>query len=342
MTTWRDALTAGQVIPACPLALISDGAWSEQHQRAVLRYYLAAGAGGVAVGVHTTQFEIRDPKYALYEPVLRLTAETLNQHASESFIRVAGLYGPTDQAVAEAKLAAELGFHCGLLSLSVLKDDSDDARIAHCERVGRHLPIFGFYLQPSVGGCLLSYEFWRRFCDLPNVLAIKIAPFNRYQTWDVVRAVIEAGRHDLALYTGNDDNIINDLLTPFQHNGVTRRIVGGLLGQWAVWTKAAAEMLSEIRDIRDDSQLPLQWLTKNVELTDANAVIFDAAHNFAGCIPGINEILRRQKLLPSARCLDAAEILSPGQSTELDRICAAYPHLTDDEFVQANVDQWLD
>ena len=342
MTSWRDALQAGQVIPACPLALISDGAWSERHQQAVLRYYLSAGAGGVAVGVHTTQFEIRDPAHGLFEPVLRLTADTLNERASGDFIRVAGLCGATNQAVAEARLAAELGFHCGLLSLSALKAESDDARIAHCARVARELPIFGFYLQPSVGGCLLSFDFWRRLCELDNLVAIKIAPFNRYQTWDVVRAVIETGRDDVALYTGNDDNIINDLLTPFEHRGVTKYIVGGLLGQWAVWTKVAVEMLNQLAESRRRSHVSIDWLTKNVQLTDANAVIFDAANQFAGCIPGINEILRRQKLLPSARCLDASEVLSPGQSQELDRICAAYPHFTDDDFVQAHLDEWLD
>lgn len=341
MVAWQTALHEGQVIPACPLALNEDGSWSEQHQRALLRYYIAAGAGGVAVGVHTTQFQIRSPQVELFEPVLRLTSEELNSHASSAFIRVAGICGHTQQAMSEALLASELGFHCGLLNLSALKNESDDCRIDHCRRVSEVLPVFGFYLQPAVGGCRLSYSFWRRFCELPNVRAIKIAAFNRYQTWDVVRAVIESQREDIALYTGNDDNIINDLLTPFCYGGTTRRIVGGLLGQWAVWTKSAVEMLSEIRQQREGSQLSSQWLSRNVELTDANAAVFDAANNFAGCIPGINEILRRQGLLPSNRCLDQAECLSPGQEAELDRVCRNYPHLTDDPFVQRHLNDWL-
>ena len=342
MTAWRDALDFGQAIPACPLALNEDGSWSPRHQRALLRYYQAAGAGGVAVGVHTTQFSIRDPQHALYEPVLRLTAEVLDEAASPSFIRVAGICGDTGQAVAEARTAAELGFHCGLLNLAALKNETDATRISHCEKVGAELPLFGFFLQPSVGGCLLGYDFWRRFCDLPNVVAIKIAAFNRYQTWDVIRAVIESGREDIALYTGNDDNIINDLLTPFHYEGTTRRIVGGLLGQWAVWTKTAVEMLRELQQLHNSAEIPSTWLTRNIELTDANAVIFDAAHDFAGCIPGVNELLRRAGLLPSRRCLDANEVLSPGQSEELDRIVRVYPHLTDGAFIQQHLAEWLD
>ena len=293
------------------------------------------------MGVHTTQFSIREPKYGLYAPVLKLTADVLNAEAPDSFIRVAGICGRTEQAVAEATTAAELGFHCGLLNLSAVADVDVASKIRHCSKVSDALPVFGFYLHPGVGGCVLSYDFWRRFCDLPNVVAIKIAAFNRYQTWDVVRAVIESGRDDIALYTGNDDNIINDLLTPFRYQGVTRRIVGGLLGQWAVWTRSAVEMLDQIRSLRDGGHVPVEWLTKNMELTDANAVIFDAANGFAGCIPGINELLRRQGLLSSARCLDPNEVLSAGQSEDLDRVCGAYPHLTDGDYVSRHADAWL-
>ena len=318
MADWQDALNAGQVIPACPLALNDDRSWSETHQKALLRYYLAAGAGGVAIGLHTTQFHIRDKPYGLYEPVLRLTADVLNEQADSTFVRVAGICGPTQQAVAEATLARELGFHAGLLNLGALKGADDDAMIEHCRQVSEVFPVFGFYLHPAVGGCLLGYRFWRRFCELPNVVAIKIAAFNRYQTWDVVRAVIESGRDDIALYTGNDDNIINDLLTPFRHNGTTRYFAGGLLGQWAVWTKTAVQMLKDIKTARQAPEIAVEWLTKNMELTDANAVIFDASNDFIGCIPGINELLRRAGLVPSTVCLDPTEILSVGQAKELD------------------------
>lgn len=341
MSDWREALRVGQAIPACPLALFEYGEWSRQHQRALLRYYLAAGAGGVAVGVHTTQFEIRLPEHQLYEPLLRFTAEVLNAEAPAAFIRVAGICGETQQAVAEARLAANLDFHCGLLNLSAMGNATDAEKLAHCRAVAEELPVFGFYLQPGIGGCLLSYEFWRGFCEIQQAVAIKIAAFNRYQTWDVIRAVIESGRDDLALYTGNDDNILADLITPFHYAGTTRFFAGGLLGQWAVWTKTAVEMLREIQAVREADQIPSSWLTRNVELTDANAVIFDAAHNFAGCIPGVHEILRRQSLLPSNRCLNPNEQLSPGQSAELDRILRAYPHLTDAAFVQAHHLEWL-
>lgn len=342
MTTWRNSLNAGVVIPACPLALNEDGSWSERHQRALLRYYVAAGAGGLAIGVHTTQFEIRDPKHGLYEPVLRSAAHLLDSaRPDRPFIRVAGICGRTKQAVAEAQTATDLGYHCGLLNLSALQKDDDDALIAHCKSVGDAIPIFGFYLHPGVGGRVLSYQFWRRLCELPTLMAIKVAAFDRYQTWDVMRAVIESGRDDVAMYTGNDDNIIADLLTPFEYQGVTRRFVGGLLGQWAVWTKAAVEMLEEIRAIREQTSIPTEWLSKNMQLTDANAVIFDAENNFAGCIPGVNELLRRQGLLPSTRCLDPAEVLSSGQAEKLDRVCSVYPFLRDEDFVAQNVAEWL-
>ena len=342
MSNWRDSLDNGIVIPACPLALNDDGSWSRRHQRALLRYYLAAGAGGAAVAVHTTQFEIRDPRHGLYRPVLQHAADVLNTEADgRAFVRIAGICGLTRQALNEAGTAAELGYHAGLLNISALQLATDEELIAHCQSISEVIPVFGFYLHPGVGGRLLSYSFWRRFCELPNVVAIKIAAFNRYQTWDVVRAVIESGRTDVALYTGNDDNIIVDLLTEFQYRDVTRRIVGGLLGQWAVWTQVAVDMLEDIRRIRQGTTVPCTWLSKNMQLTDANAVLFDAANNFAGCIPGINEVLRRQGLLPSNRCLNPEEKLSPGQAEELDRICNAYPFLVDDGFVQQHLNDWL-
>ncbi len=344
MHDWRSPLKAGLVIPACPLPLFEDGSWSDRHQRAIVRYYIAAGAGGLAVGVHSTQFAIRDPEHGLYEPVLRLAAETIDEETSSRnvpFLKIAGICGRTDQAVQEAALAADLGYHAGLLSLTAFPSDPEEKMLSHCRAVGKILPIVGFYLQPAVGGRVLGESFWRAFAEIESVAAIKIAPFNRYQTLDVIRAVADAGRDDIALYTGNDDQIIADLLTPFHLGGTTRRIVGGLLGQWGVWTKAAVEMFEQIKQIREASTIPSDWLTRNAQLTDANAALFDAANDFRGCIPGIMEILRRQGLSPSVRCLDETEVLSPGQAEALNRVIKSYPWLIDDEFVQTHRDQWL-
>ena len=345
----REALAGGVVIPACPLALNHERKLDERRQRALARYYCAAGAGGIAVGVHTTQFAIRDPQVGLFEPVLRVMAEEMRKaedRLGHTIIRIGGICGELKQAAREADLLREIGYDAGLLSLGALRDASDDQLIEHCQRVAERIPIVGFYLQPLAGGRVLPYSFWRRFAELEKVAAIKIAPFNRYQTIDVVRAIAEAGREDIALYTGNDDNIIADLVTPFRFevNGVSteRRIVGGLLGQWAVWTRAAVNILDDCHALaRKEAANYAEMLRRNVELTDANAVIFDAVNEFAGCIPGIHEVLRRQGLLEGTWCLHAGEVLSPGQSAELDRICAAYPHLADDDFVAAHVDEWL-
>ncbi|MEZ6059594.1 MAG: dihydrodipicolinate synthase family protein [Planctomycetaceae bacterium] len=342
MKTWNDALRSGIVIPACPLALDGDGRWSRRYQQALLRYYAAAGAGGLAVGVHTTQFEIRDPKHGLFRPLLEFASQVLTSAGAMSdFVRIAGICGHTQQAVAEAGIATDLGYHAGLLSLAALPEADDDALLEHCRQVANVIPVIGFYLQPAVGGRILSYRFWRRLCEVDQLVAIKIAPFNRYFTWDVVRAVMESQRSDIALYTGNDDNIIADLITPYSYRGSVRRIVGGLLGQWAVWTRRAVEMLEQIQQAATFTEIAANWLTKNTQLTDANAAVFDAANNFAGCIPGINEILRRQGLLPSNRCLNEHEVLSPGQADELDRVVREYPWLTDDEFVAKHLDDWL-
>jgi dihydrodipicolinate synthetase family protein len=341
-----DALRRGLVIPAHPLALTADGRLDERHQRGLTRYYLAAGAGGLAVGVHTTQFAIRDASFGLFEPVLTLAAEEMTRadaNRDVPVVRIGGICGGSEQAVREARILRDLGYHAGLLSLAGLKDATDAALIAHCRAVSDVLPIVGFYLQPAVGGRRLSYAFWRRLADIPSVLAIKIAPFNRYQTLDVVRAVIESGRDDIALYTGNDDNIVADLLTTYRYprDGrlVTRRIVGGLLGHWAVWTRTAVQLLADCHGAAGGDRV--QLLTHGVEVTDANAAFFDAAHGFAGCIAGLHEVLRRQGLLASTRCLDAAETLSPGQAEEIDRVYRAYPHLNDDEFVAQHRDEWL-
>ncbi len=338
---WRERLTRGVAIPALPLALNNDGSWSQQHQRALVRYYYDAGAGGLAVGVHSTQFEIREPKHGLYQPVLELAAATLDDWGADaSFVRIAGICGGTAQAMSEVETANSLGYHAGLLSLAALKDADEGEMLTHCREVAAAMPVVGFYLQPAVGGRVLSYEFWRKFFEIEGVVAVKMAPFNRYQTWDVVRAVMDAGRDDVTLYTGNDDNIIADLLTPYCHQGATRRIAGGLLGQWAVWTEKAVGILDQIHAIGAGPIDPL-WLQRNAQLTDANAVVFDAANGFAGCIPGIMEVLRRQGLVPSIRCLDEAEKLSLGQSEELDRVIAAYPWLVDDDFVAQHLDRWL-
>jgi len=332
-------LRRGMVIPAHPLALTPARKLDERRQRALTRYYLDAGAGGIAVGVHTTQFAIRHPAVALLGPVLELAAETASEWEAKNgkrVVRVAGVIGRTRQAVREAETAAGLGYHLGLLGLGALARSSDGALISHARAVGAVIPLMGFYLQPAVGGRKLSYRFWRRFVELPSVVAIKIAPFNRYDTWDVVRAVVDAGRAgEIALYTGNDDNIVIDLLTTYPGGA---RMVGGLLGHWAFWTRRAVQLLQKVHR---KSIAPLRLCALAPEITDANGAIFDAANDFHGCIPGIHEILRRQGLLRGRWCLDPNEELSPGQAREIDRVCEAYPHLADDEFVRERLDGWL-
>ena len=343
LETWQAALQRGVVIPACPLALDANRRLDEERQRHLLRYYTAAGAGGVAIAVHTTQFAIRDPEIGLFEPVLQIAAEELkaaDARHGRNHIRIGGICGPTDQAVAEAEKLAALGYHAGLLSLAAMRLDNDDLLILHCKAVAQVIPIIGFYLQPAVGGRVLSHRFWQRFAEIPNVVAIKIAPFNRYQTIDVIRAIAESGREDIALYTGNDDNIVLDLLTPhrFIVNGcqVERRIVGGLLGHWSVWTKRAVELLARCQEVaRSGGPIPQDLLRTAIEVTDCNAAFFDAAHGFTGCIAGLHEVLRRQGLLKGIWCLDPGEHLSPGQAEEISRVYAAYPQLNDDDFVTA-------
>ena len=344
----RLILDRGVAIPAMPLALTSARRLDERRQRALIRYYAAAGVGGVAVGVHTTQFAIRDPRHGLFEPVLALAAQELTRADSlrnEPLIRVAGICGETKQAVAEAELARDLGYQIGLLSLGALPNADDDALIEHCRAVARIIPVCGFYLQRSVGGRMLSYHYWRRFAELDNIVAIKIAPFNRYQTLDVVRAIAEAGRDDIALYTGNDDAIVPDLVTTYRlETGsgiVERRIVGGLLGHWSVWTSKAVQLLRECQDSSESGSISSELLRKGIAVTDSNAAFFDATNDFKGCIAGLHEVLRRQGLLAGIWCLDPDEGLSPGQAEEIDRVYRAYPELHDDPFVEANRDDWL-
>lgn len=342
--TIRNVIDQGLVIPACPLALDADRRWNQRRQRALLRYYLAAGAGGLAVGVHTTQFAIRDSRHGLLRPLLEFAASEIKK-CPRPIVAVAGVCGTTEQALAEAGLARECGYHAGLLNLSALVSASDDELTRHCQSVSEVLPLFGFYLNPDIGGRPLGLAFWRKFCQIENVVAIKIAPFNRYQTLDVVRAVVEAGRDDIALYTGNDDNIVADLISPFafEHQGrrVERRIVGGLLGQWAVGTRAAVAMLEECHRAADGENTPTELLRRNVELTDINAALFDAANDFAGCVPGIHEVLRRQGLLEGTWCLDSRQTLSPGQGEEIDRVLRLYPDFFDEAFVRERRDEWL-
>lgn len=345
--TVRAAMRRGVAIPAHPLAVTAKRRLDERRQRALTRYYLAAGAGGLAVGVHTTQFEIRDPACGLYEPVLGLAAEVMDREAPADFIRIAGICGKTAQAAREAETARSLGYHAGLLSLTAMGGATDDELIAHCRAVADVLPVMGFYLQPAVGGLVLPYRFWRRFVELEGVVAIKVAAFNRYHTLDVVRPLVESGRQEeITLYTGNDDNIVMDLLTEhtFQCGDVRRsvRFKGGLLGHWAVWTRGAVELLRACQDVSTSGEAPPQdLLTRSIEVTDCNAAFFDPAHDFAGCISGIHEVLRRQGLLEGTWCLNPHETLSPGQYEEIDRVYRAYPHLNDDAFVAEHLDDWL-
>jgi dihydrodipicolinate synthase/N-acetylneuraminate lyase len=322
MENLRERFLNGCVIPAHPLALDGARKLDEAAQRGLTRYYLDSGAGGIAVAVHTTQFAIREPRYALLEPVLRMAEEEARGRDS---ILVAGVCGPTSQALREAELARSLGYHAGLVSLSALKDSTIDEMVSHMAEVAKVIPVVGFYLQPAVGGRALPYEFWRKAAEIENLIAIKMAPFNRYQTLDVIRGVIDSGRaKEIALFTGNDDNIVADLITPFTFSGQTVRITGGLLGQWAVGTRAAFEMLKRIHA----GQTPLSLLLAlGAQLTDLNAALFDAANHFHGCIAGIHEVLRRQGRMQGIWCLDENESLSPGQMEEIDRVCAAYPHL---------------
>lgn len=346
-TALRRELQAGLAIPACPLALNAQRRWDERHQRALVRYYVAAGAGGIAAAVHTTQFALRDPQHGLFRPLLELVAGEMGAtEAGRERLRITGVCGATPQAVDEAGWAANTGYHAALLSLGAWRTAPEADVLEHVAEVGSILPIIGFYLQPAVGGRVLTPAFWRRLAELECVIAIKIAPFNRYQTLDVMRAVAESGRTDLALYTGNDDHIVGDLLTPYRFvvDGRTleRRMVGGLLGHWAVWTRTAVALHAECRRVAESgAAIPREFLVRGQAVTDANAAFFDAAHGFAGCIAGLHEVLRRQGLLEGTWCLNPHETLSPGQSEEIDRVLAAYPDLSDDAFVAQHRDAWL-
>ncbi len=340
----RRLIAQGTVLPAHPLALNADRTLDTTHQRALTRYYIDAGAGGLAVGVHTTQFAIRD--VGLYRPVLELAAEAAASWTGRPLAMVAGLVGPTSQAVAEAQIARGIGYHAGLLSLAALKTASEDEIVAHCARISREIPLVGFYLQPAVGGVILSAEFWRRFAEIDNVIAIKIAPFHRYRTLDVLRGVVAANALDrITLYTGNDDHILLDLMLPFdlRDKGMTTRvhIRGGLLGHWSVWTASAIKQFELCRAARGSENLPADLLALDARVTDCNSAFFDVANNFHGCIAGCHEILRRQGLMQGIWCLDPAEGLSPGQMAEIDRVSREHADLADDAFVAAHLQKWL-
>jgi len=344
------ALQKGQVIPAHPLALNKNRKLDERRQRALSRYYLDAGSGGIAVGVHSTQFAIRKPEIGLFQPVLELAKDEIDAYVSKtkkSIVKVAGIVGQTKQALEEAKLAVDLGYHIGLLSLTAFPGATNQILLKHCKAVSEIIPLFGFYLQTAMGGRVLDIDFWREFAQIENVAAIKIAPFDRYQTFEAVRGVVESGRSDeIALYTGNDDNIVADLITdysiPVGSRLVKMRIVGGLLGHWAVWTKSAVDLLKRIQSSLNKSEnIPSTFLTIGAQITDCNAAFFDAAYNFAGSFVGIHEVLRRQGLLEGVWTLNPNDRLSPQQRSEIDRVYEIYPELNDDAFVADNLAKWL-
>ncbi len=344
----KSLLQKGTVIPALPLALDKNRNLDERKQRALMRYYLDAGVGGVAVAVHTTQFEIRLPEVNLYSKVLEIAKEEFDSFEEQNqkpILRIAGVIGKTEQADNEAKLALENGYHAVLLGLAAFADSENDEIIEHCKTIAEIIPVIGFYLQPAVGGRRLNVDFWREFAKIENVIAIKMAPFNRYQTFDVVRGVAESGRaEEITLYTGNDDNILIDLLAEYEisvgNKVITKRIVGGLLGHWAVWTRAAVKLLEGVQSGKFNGDTQKAIILAN-QITDSNAAFFDSANNFAGCILGLHEVLRRQGLLDGLWTLNKDEVLSPGQLKEIDRVYAAYPHLNDDDFVAENLDKWL-
>jgi dihydrodipicolinate synthase/N-acetylneuraminate lyase len=340
----RQLIADGIVIPAHPLALTSERKLDARRQRALTRYYIDAGAGGLAIGVHTTQFAIRD--VGLYEPVLRNAAETAKAWTDRPLVLVGGLAGWSEQAVSEARLAVSLGYHAGLLSLGAMREASTKDIVEHCRTVAKEIPLIGFYLQPAVGGRELGVDFWTAFAAIDNVIAIKVAPFNRYRTLDVFKGVVAAGAAErIALYTGNDDHIVLDLSVPFdiRHQGRTHRLEfrGGLLGQWSVWTKSAVELFERCRAAKDEGRIDQDLLALDARVTDCNAALFDVANNFHGCIAGCHEVLRRQGLLEGIWCLDPQEGLSPGQAQEIDRVLSEHADLSDDAFVAANLQRWL-
>ena len=343
-------LAKGTVIPATPLALTQERKFDEKRERMLMRYYMDAGVGGIASCVHTTQFQVRDPKIGLFRPILEVVSdevEKFEKRTGKVLVKVAGVCGKIDQAVKEAELAKELGYDAVLLSPGGLADYDEDMMIKRTEEVAKIMPVIGFYLQNSVGGKRFSYNYWQRLCEIDNVVAVKSAPFNRYQTLDVVRAAATSSRRDeIALYTGNDDNIVIDLLTKykFEENGVTyeKQFVGGLLGHWSVWAKKVVEMFEMLKKEAAKDSISADMLVLANQVTDANAAFFDTANNFAGCIAGLHYVLKKQGIFENIFCLDENETLSPGQAEEIERVYRMYPHLNDDEFIKENLCKWAD
>ena len=341
-------LHEGTVIPATPLALTKDRQLDEKGQRLLMTYYLNSGVGGIATAVHTTQFEIRKPEIALFEPILKLVSSEIDAYEKETgkvIVKVAGVCGPIEQAVAEAEIAKKYGYDAVLLSPGGLNHLSEDEMIERTKAVAEIMPVIGFYLQTAVGGRVFSYNYWERLCAIPNVVAIKCASFNRYTTLDVVRAAALSERSDeITLYTGNDDNIVIDLLTKykFDRNGevIEKGFDGGLLGHWSVWTQKVVEMFDMLKAEKEKERISAEIISLAASVTDANSAFFDTAHNFKGCIAGLHEVLRRQGLMQNILCLDPNETLSEGQAEEIDRVYKAYPYLSDDDFIAQNIDEW--
>ena len=334
----------GAVLPAHLLSLKSDKSFDKHRMRALTRYYLDAGAGGVAVGVHTTQFAIRSK--GLYEPVLKQVAETVAEFGDDGTLKVAGVTGKTEQALGEARIARALDYDAALLNVAAFAGVSEEEILTHCRAIAAVMPIIGFYLLTEVGGIVLSRDFWKQFCEIENVVGIKVAPFNRYRTLDVAHGIVQArAEHRVSLYTGNDDHIVLDLLTPMAvprgKEMVEVRFRGGLLGHWAIWTKKAVEIFERIKNISKGDSVPMELLALDSIVTDCNRAIYDAQHDFRGCIPGCHEVLKRQGLFEGTWCLDPNEVLSPGQAQLIDQVYLDYPDMNDDEFVRANLNRWL-
>lgn len=338
----KEQLMNGTVIPAIPLVLHADRTLDEAGQRRLIRYYLAAGAGGLAVAVHTTQFAIRDSGIDLFQPVLAIAANEISrfeEKTGRTVIRIAGVCGPRQQAEREAETAVSLGYDAVLLSPGGLSGHSEEQLLDRTEAIARIAPVIGFYLQPAVGGRVFSFAYWQALCEIEGVVAIKVAPFERYLTLDVMRAVALSSRSDkIALYTGNDDHILLDLLSEYTFTQDGRqfraRFAGGLLGHWAVWTHTVVQLFEQLKRERNQASVATHWLTLANQMTDCNSAVFDTANHYKGCIAGIHEILRRQGLMEGIWTLDEEETLSPGQVEELDRVQRQYPHLLDDAFVK--------
>lgn len=343
-----EILKSGTVIPATPLALDENRNFDEYSQRLLMKYYLNCGVGGIATAVHSTQFEIRDPEVQLFEPILKLVSDEIADFENKTgkvIVKVAGVCGKTEQAVKEAELAKKYGYDAVLLSPGGLNDLPESELIERTKAVAGVMPVIGFYLQTAVGGRRFSYNYWQQICEIPNVVAIKAAPFNRYMSLDVARAAALSSRSDeITLYTGNDDNIVIDLLTTYKFDvdgkHYEKGFEGGLLGHWSVWTKRAVELFEKCKQEKGKDSISAEMLSLANAVTDSNAVLFDGANGFAGCIPGLHYVLKKQGLMKTLNCINPNEVLSCGQAEEIERIYDMYPSLVDDDFVKENIENW--